>query len=348
MPAFAPRLCALALALLALPAAAHRCTLGGEAVNPDNGAETEGKTGLLVCLHDDGTKMYEHELRHGEHIGLERSWGFDGALSERQVNARGNSEGPAKTFYPDGKLKSAGTYENGAEVGLAKAYHKNGQLAALRFYPKAGARAAVTIEYDEAGRLTDLACAPQSLIAEDRALCGYGSEVDISLYQRGRVAEKRRLRDGRALRREGYDAQGRLAESSEVTAKGRTDRRYFEDGKPAQESVIEGDYAVQRRTWYMNGALKAQIVTEPKERDAREVEENYRDSGALARREERRGRDLVRAETFDERGQRSEEFVYDADGRPKQHRKFGPDGAVLLDEELYADGSRKVLQKVAD
>ena len=344
---FASRLPFLLL-LLPLCAQAHRCVINGEEVNPDNGSTTAGKTGILTCWHDDGKKMYEQELRNGEHLGLDRTYGFDGSMSERQVNANGNSEGPAKEFYPDGQLKSEGSYSNGAAVGLHKSYAKKGQLAALRFYPKAGAHHAVSIEYDEAGHVHALTCPKQSLIPEDRALCGFeGKNAEVALYQNGRVVEKQTLRDGNLLRVEGFDEAGRVNESSEVTAKGRTTRRYYDSGKPSEESIVEGDYVVQKSAWYMNGALKSKLVTEPKERDARSVEERYGDSGILSLREERRGERLVHTEQFDDKGARKEEFLYDDDGRAKLHRKFGPDGNLLLEEELYPDGSRKITHQIA-
>jgi antitoxin component YwqK of YwqJK toxin-antitoxin module len=343
---FASRLPVLLL-VLPLCAQAHRCVINGEEVNPDNGSTTAGKTGILTCWHDDGKKMYEQELRNGEHLGLDRRYGFDGSISERQVNANGNSEGPAKEFYPDGKLKSEGSYSNGSAVGLHKSYDKKGQLAGLHFYPKAGARAAVGIEYDEGGHVHTLSCAKQSLIPEDRALCGFeGRSMEVSLYQHGRVVEKQTLRDGSVLRVEGYDDKGRIEESAEVTPKGRIARRYYDSGKPSEESIVEGDYEIQKSAWYMNGALRSKLVTEPKERDARSVEERYADSGMLSRREERRGERLVHTEQFDEKGTRTEEFLYD-DGRARLHRKFGPDGSVLLEEELYPDGSRKITHQIA-
>ncbi len=338
--------------LLLLPGAvaARHCEINGEEVNPDNGSTTAGKTGILVCRNDDGTRMYEHELRDGEHIGLDRSYGFDGGMSERQVNANGNSDGLARDFYPGGQLKSEGHYEDGDAVGLSKSFHRNGKLAVLRFHEKAGARAAVTIEYDDAGRLHALSCGDKSFLPEDRPLCGHGGKtVETALHGRGgAVVEKRTLRDGRTLGAQGFDEAGRLRDSMETTAKGRISRRYFENGKPASESVVEGDWVVAESEWYMNGALKAKTTTVPDERAPRVVHEYYRDTGVLREREELRGRERVRAERFDEQGARSEEFVYADDGHVRLHRKFAPDGGVTLEEELFPDGSRKVIKGEPD
>lgn len=339
-----------AFVLAALPvsplALAKQCTLDGEDVNPDNGATMAGRTGLLVCLHDDGRKMYEHEYRNGEHIGLERTWGFDGGMTERQVNASGNSEGPARELYPDGTVKLEATYRDGDAIGLSRSFHENARLAALRFHETAGERAAVTIEFDDTGALSGLACGTRSYIPEDRAVCGFdGRQVEVSLHRRGKVAGKRVLRDGRVLRMDSLDDAGRLVESSQTTANGRITRRWYESGQKAAEAIVADDRVVSESEWYMNGAPKSKTTIDPKdERNPRIVSERYRDTGKLEQREERVGRRLVRRELFDESGTRSEEFVHADEGHVKLHRKFAPDGSIVLEEEMFPDGSRKVIR----
>jgi antitoxin component YwqK of YwqJK toxin-antitoxin module len=336
--------CVLGLWLPGIAAARH-CEIDGEEVNPDNGSTTAGKTGMLVCRHDDGSLMYEHELRDGQHIGFERSRGFDGGVSERQVNANGNSDGPAREFYPDGKLKSEGTYSDGDAVGLGKSYHKNGKVSALRFHEKAGKRAVVTLEYNDAGRLREFSCGAKSYLPEDREPCGFGGKpVEVALHGRGgAVVEKRTMRDGKLVRTEGFDDAGKLRESVETTAGGRITRKFHDNGQVASEAVVENDWVVAETEWYMNGSVREKTATTPDERQPRVVHEYFRDTGMLREREELLGRDRVRSERFDEKGARSEEFVYGDDGNVRLHRKFAPDGRITLEEELYPDGSRKVI-----
>ena len=333
----------VALLLFAtLPAAARHCEIDGVEVNPDNGATTAGKTGTLVCRHDDGKPMYEHELRDGEHIGMEKSWGYDGARTERTVNANGNSEGLVRKFRADGTKESEGEYRDGDSVGVQRSWHRNGKLASVSFFPEAGQRASARIEYDDTGAVKDFTCAPNSVLPEDRALCGYGAPVTVELVARGRIAERRTVHDGRETRAESLDDAGRVAQSYEATATGRIEKRYHPDGRPASEKVVANDWIVSEREWYMNGAPKWAKTVDPKdERNPRIVTDFYRDDGTLKEREELRGRQRVHRELFDAQGVRSEAFLFADDGTERVHRKFAPDGSLRLEEELFPDGSRK-------
>jgi hypothetical protein len=92
----------------------------------------------------------------------------------------------------------------------------------------------------------------------------------------------------------------------------------------------------------MNGAIKTKTVREPVDRQPKSTVERYRDTGVLAAREQYRGNTRLLDQRYDEAGKLSEEFGYDDEGVAKSHRKFAPDGSVVLDEELFPDGSRKV------
>jgi len=342
------RTCAICLLVL-LPcghnAWARRCEVDGVAVNPDNGSTTAGKTGILKCYRDDGTLWHEQELRDGQYLGLDRMVRDDGSVSERQINANGNTEGLAREFYPGGKLKQEGQYRNGDAVGLTKSYHFDGRLAALHFYPKAGAQAAVAIEYNRDGSLHDLRCGTQSLIEEDRALCGFGKSVTHELRDaNGNLREKRSYRDGKAVSGESFDRQGRRRDAFERDDRRSVERRYFETGEVASESTIVDGYEVAASQWYMNGKLKSRVSREAALRQPRSSVEHYRDTGVLQTREELVGHRRIHEERFDEAGLRNEEFSYDDDGRPTTHRKFAADGQLVLEEAFYPDGSRKVIK----
>ena len=201
---------ATCLLLAALPAAARHCEIDGEQVNPDNGATTAGRTGVLVCRQDDGSPMYEHELRDGKHVGMEKSWGYDGSRTERIVNANGNSEGLVREFWPNGTKKAEGEYRDGDAVGVQRRWHANGRLASVSFVPEAGQRASARVEYDDAGALKDFSCAPESVLDEDAKLCGYGVPVTVELHSRGRVAGRRTMRGGALVRDESLDDAGHV------------------------------------------------------------------------------------------------------------------------------------------
>ncbi|HET7844767.1 MAG TPA: hypothetical protein VFL14_11490 [Xanthomonadales bacterium] len=330
------------LLIAALPAGARHCEIGGVEVNPDNGSTTAGRTGTLVCRDDDGKPLYEHELRDGEHIGMEKSWGFDGSRTERTVNANGNSDGMVREFWPDGMPKTEGEYRDGDAVGLHRRWHRNGKIASISFIEAGSRRHGARIEWDDTGALKDFSCAAKSMLTEDRQLCGWGTMAEVDLHARGRVVERRRMLEGRVIGQQLLDESGRVVQSMDVTEKGRIEKRFHPDGKQAWEKVVVGDWVTSEREWYMNGAPKWTKTVDPAdERNPLVVTEQFRDDGTLREREAVRGRERVHRELFDANGQRSEEFLYAEDGTERVHRKFAADGSLRLEEELYPDGSRK-------
>jgi hypothetical protein len=334
--------------LLSAAADARRCELNGEDVNPDNGSTTAGKSGLMRCFRDDGSLWYEQELKDGEHLGLDRWHDEDGGVRERSVNAQGNTEGRARQWWPGGQLREDGEFRNADAIGTHQSWHRNGQLQALRVYPEAGKPAALSMEWDDTGRLRELRCAPRSLAEADRKTCGHAGKVAVALHDaRGRVRETRAIERGEVRRSEHY-ADGVLAASVESTAKGRIETSFHANGAAAQRDVVEDGYRVLREQWYMNGAPKVRITVEPKDRDARVVSESFRDDGTLQERTVEIGRRTQKRESFDERGALAEDWEHAPEGHVARHRKYAPDGRLLLDEQLYPDGSRKVLKAEAE
>lgn len=335
--------------LLAGSADARQCLLNGEEVNPDNGSTTAGKTGVMSCRRDDGSLWYEQALQNGEHLGLDRFHDDDGSVRERHVNAQGNTEGMAREWYPNGQLKREGEYRNADAIGVHRSFFVDGEPQSLNVYPVADKPAAVAIEWDAQGRLRRLSCAQQSLIEDDLTLCGHQSEVVTELVdQRGQVQERRTLKAGRTLRSDFLSDGERLAGSIEYTPDGRIERQFHDNGEPARELVVADGYAVRRQEWYMNGALKLRTTQEARERQARSVDERFRDDGTLAEIEHKLDGKTQRRERYDAKGGLVEDWEHAPAGHVSRHRKFDGQGGLLLDEELYPDGSRKVLKAEAE
>jgi len=348
-PVLDPALLLVLAASLLSPgvAVAARCQFSGVEggaveVNTDNGAETEGKTGLLKCYRD-GKLWREQELRDGRYIGLDKRYDDDGSVSERQVNVNGNSHGLKREFYPGGQLQSEASYDDGDVVGLSRSFHRNGQVAILRFSARRGESPGSVLEWNEAGQLTELRCAKASSFPEDRAPCGFdGKQSRVELFdRRGRKQGERVHREGVLRSAKSFDAAGGLVEHSEFSADGRIDRRYHAGGGLAFEQRIEGDYIVAEFEWFMNGQRKRKTEREPVDRDARVVTDWYRDTGVLQSREQLRGRRRLVEEKFDEAGRLAETLDYDDEGRLSRQRKYAADGTLTLDDSFYPDGSRK-------
>lgn len=332
----------LLILLLIAPAQARRCVLDDAEVNPDNGATTAGKTGVLRCYRDDGALWYEKQLQDGEHLGLERFHDQDGSVREREVNAQGNTQGRSRQWYPGGQLKQEGEFRNARAVGTHRSFHRDGKPAAVSVYPTAGEPAAFRVEWDERGGLRQLHCAASSVIDLDKPLCGHGRPVTVALVdQRGRPVETRQMQSGSVKRIERIDPDSGRRSLTEFSAEGRTERQFHPDGRLAQERVVEDGFVVRDATWFMNGAPQSVTTREARQRDAREVVERYRDSGVLAERETRIGRRLLQRELFDDVGRPSETWDHDAEGVAVRHRRYRADGVLLVDDALYPDGSRK-------
>lgn len=59
-------------------------------------------------------------------------------VGEGIVDDEGNRDGPWKEFYPDGTLRSAGTYDKGIKTGEWKYYYANGKIEQQGKYTKKG------------------------------------------------------------------------------------------------------------------------------------------------------------------------------------------------------------------
>lgn len=59
-------------------------------------------------------------------------------VGEGIVDEEGNRDGPWKEFYPDGTLRSAGTYDKGIKTGEWKYYYANGKIEQQGKYTKKG------------------------------------------------------------------------------------------------------------------------------------------------------------------------------------------------------------------
>lgn len=325
----------LPLLLATTPALARDCKLDGVDINPDNGSYYAGKSGRIKCYDEAGELISEEEVRDGEIFGYERRKGFDGGWRERTTNANRNTHGVAKEFWPDGTLKSEGTYDDGDLVGVFRSFHKNGKPSLVSH--SGGAK----LEYDAGGRLKWLTCSSRSLLAEDRKPCGFAGETTTTLHLSGDKQLRVTYREGKPTAQEEVAAGGATTATSRLEDGAEVRRSFHPNGKPASELRVVDGFRVEEREWFMNGKLKSHTVREPAERDARSETTVYRDDGTKASVEIARGRNRVSQSLFDEAGRLKQTEDFAAEGHLERRRKFAPGGAVVSDESFYPDGSRK-------
>ncbi|MCE2949876.1 MAG: toxin-antitoxin system YwqK family antitoxin [bacterium] len=301
-----------------------RCQVDGRDVNPANGNTTAGLTGLMVCREADGRLVRERELKNGVFMGLERIQLPGGGVRERQVNERGNSDGPYSERDAKGTLRIDGQYSNGASIGLHRRFFDNGRPERFAFF--SDGREQAVIEYHADGSLRSLRCAAQSVMTEDRTLCGFDGRAQVNevrdsrgrlaareTWQQGRLLERTALRedgtpsgeqkveDGRRVHREFSPGDGkpvlrreRVFEKDDalLRAGGRlaAEREWGPAGQPVRETLFADGLPVSEQLWYLNGQVRVRRLLEylpladGRNRSTLLREESFSDGGTLSAR----------------------------------------------------------------
>ena len=369
--------------LLFAPAAfaVQDCELNGESVNPANGNTTKGKTGMMRCHdRDTGKLARERELRAGKFVGLERFYNRDGkAEREHQVNEKGNRDGLAREFFPDGRVAHEETYRNGAGIGVARHWYENGTLKRVVSRGDDGGEL-VSAEFNDRGQLRELHCADRPVRVkeiDDKAWCGHGVAKPVvrELYSDdgvvvGRVAHQA----GKMTLSEWFWDNGKLREQREMGVHTSFERRYSREGVKRYEAswtktehgrvkewerefhdsgtlVLErrwqGGELASEKTWYLNSQPKTDYQYSM--RDGRLLCEAtvYRDNGKRAD----TGTYLVRygsfdkpvgsVRSYDKEGRLKMEREFDVEGHPTREREFDEGGGIKRDDAVFEDGSRK-------
>ena len=324
--------------------------MNGKPVNPSNGAETAGLTGLLRCREEDTGKLQrEQELQNGKYLGLQRHYDREGRLQrERRVNERGNSQGRVAEFWPNGQLRREEFAENGRTQGPVRSFTEQGKLERLSFH--ADGRERFSVEYNAAGQPTRLMCPAANVLPEDRKPCGFGGAAETVLYTAsGAKAAQVRYDQGRLLASTEWNADGLPAVQMLFENGRRVHRRYSsENGKAVlrEERIYEAaadrplasrsgalaqtrqwgasgqlveqrTYAAGRETlverWYLNGAQRERTTLVAEGPAARILRELYRDDGRIARRERL---------TADERPTGVQQYFHD-NGRIAMEEDYG-------------------------
>lgn len=208
-----------------------RCEFNGKPVNPNNGAETAGLTGLLRCRDENtGQLQREQELKDGKYLGKERFFDREGKLlRERSVNERGNSQGRVAEFWPNGQLKREEFAENGSTVGAVRRFDANGRPERLSFH--AAGQEQFVIEYNSAGQPTRLQCPRASVLPEDRKPCGFEGAADTALFTTaGARAGQVRYEQGRLLLSTEWTSEGLVAQQMLFEEGRRVHRSFFTEG----------------------------------------------------------------------------------------------------------------------
>ena len=380
----------VAAGLLALSGvAAHAvqdCELNGEHVNPANGNTTQGKTGVMRCKdRESGELQREQELRNGVFMGAVRYYDRGKLAKEHSVNAKGNLQGRAREFYPDGQVLREATYDDAHEVGLVRSFHPNGQLRRVAFYADPGGERA-SAEFTPTGQLSALRCADKPVLApalDDARLCGFGAGApsQIELFDaKGGLRARMAFAAGKRVRSERLYDNGKPQSIEELTGNQRVEQRFSSEGVKRYELAThmaergsvkqrEAEYSergslVREQRWnpagaalsddsfYLNGQPRSTTVYggEGLARVADITE--FHDNGQRAAQGRfsapaPRGRLLPIGmhRRFDEAGRIQSESAYDDKGRVVRERTWDANGQPDRDDEVFPDGSRRAYAK---
>lgn len=306
-----------ACAVVTPASAIIRCELNGKPINVRNGAETAGQSGLVRCKEEDtGHVQREQELRDGKYVGWQRSFDRAGKLvRERQVNERGNTQGPERYFWPNGRIKTEENAENGQTVGIKKRYFESGKLEDLLYY-QAG-REVFAMAYYPEGYLYELRCPRASVTPEDRKPCGFEGALQTTLlrsngkpgalqtWEQGKLMASTTYREDGSLWWQHSWQNGQRVQRMHSSANGQTVLREERIYEPDEAFLTSSQGALQLRKqwsasgqlteqvhyakgqearaerWYLNGNLKERSALQGEGQAARRVVESYDDTGQL-------------------------------------------------------------------
>lgn len=296
-----------------------RCELGGKSVNPNNGNETAGLTGMLRCKDEDSGKLQrEQELRNGKNVGLERFFDRNGnIIKERSINERGNTQGLEKTFWPNGQVKSEETADNGQTQGAARQFYETGKLRRLSFMQDR--REILEVGLNTDGSYAELRCHTSSVLAEDRKPCGFEGKTDTALFdqygkkralqtweqgkllinigfrENGDVESDMRFEQGRRVHKKFHDAKNQLREerifdvSDQLLRSSQGALMALKQWSASGQITLHTRYtdgkASLTERWYLNGALKEKVTATGSANASRTLRESYTDEGKIASRE---------------------------------------------------------------
>ncbi|WP_395349885.1 hypothetical protein [Variovorax sp. UC122_21] len=388
VPRLAARLAlaaALALPLLvgtAAARAAQDCELNGQPVNPANGNETARKTGLLRCKdRGSGQLLREEQIQNGVFMGLVRVYENGRLAKEHTLNAKGNMQGPAREFAPDGQVLREATYDDGQERGLVRSFYPGGKLRRASFYPDQGGDRA-SAEFTERGQLSALRCGNAPVLApaaDDARLCGFGgTPSQVELFDaRGTLRSRQSYLAGKRVRTQDFYDNGKPSLLDEISGNQRTERQFSSEGVKRRETVSllgaarsairlrdqefsERGTLVRDQRWnsagepigddsyYLNGQPHTRSVYGGTGSARTVLVTEFHDNGQRAA----LGRYLVGGrgarqlpqgthQRFDEKGALVAESSFDARGRVTRERSWDENGELVRDDEVFEDGSRK-------
>ncbi|MEN9868917.1 MAG: hypothetical protein RL748_4507 [Pseudomonadota bacterium] len=224
--------------------AAEDCFLNGKEVSPDNGATTEGKTGIMQCKdRATGKPTRDKELRAGKFVGQTRDY-VDGEIAiEYGRDEHGRDHGVNRKYGRNQQLVFEEHSEHGKVQGFRREWYADGSLKSIEFFGKTEGQTA-NARYTAKKQINDLTCSTTPLLlphVDDAALCGFkgkASTVDF-FNDEGKLYARETYLAGVAQKSEEFDtASGKLKFIMQVQGNTRLDTYFNADGSKQREEVL--------------------------------------------------------------------------------------------------------------
>lgn len=268
------------------------CKVGKKAIDPSYGPDMEHFTGVLTCREEDGKLQREESYVRGKKIGRQVMIDFQGFRVESTLNAQENKDGREMKYHPNGKLAESTIYKNGNKEGEQLRYSESGRLTSRAWYKDDNETS--RIDYNQAGKLSELSCGDSEDFPEQAKLCGFRGVSVVQLYDgKSQVKETIQYLKGQAMDATSQDAQGRTyrevklkdgAVNIEIINKDKitvanfrvapTDasnlafdgvaKSFFDDGKLQSEVTWVKGKQTEEKVYYQNGKMDEHSVLDPK------------------------------------------------------------------------------------
>jgi len=319
----------------------------------------------LVRYYRQGSLEFEFSRNaKGNRHGLAKKFNEDGLLIEKETYDNGSTVGLSQFWYPSGKLKRATYYEKGKNGQQASvSWTQEGLLSQLQCYENA----------------------VLSAVFNDHKYCGHnGKSSTVDLYSHSGVLSSRSIfllgkkqayqtfwNDGKTLASEliiksdikikrKFSSNGtQLLDLESILYNGhyypKRERIYDESGPLVNERkwlVVDGyELLESEASFYFNGQPKTHQKYSKQGQLFIIESTNFHDNGKVSfeGRYLRESRYNQRPDGvhrfFNLKGIVIQAIYYDDKGRVTREQNFSDDGGLISDEEIFADGSRRVFEK---
>lgn len=312
------------LLLLACPTAyaVQDCEFKGQHINTNDGSQTAGKTGMVLCKdRDTGKTEREYELRDGKSIGLSRYFRDGKLVKEFTITANGPHEGLEREWAVNGQLVQEFTNVNGNTRGLRRQWFDDGKPRKVEWVAE-NDRDGAAVEYHAGtGQLATLRCGPKPLLAphvDDAKLCGFNAPSTVNTYSyKGEVRKTAVLVAG-------------------VEQKATT---FFGVGQPELEEELLQQGTQKRETYYSNeGGKRREKLWDVSGRPALLLRESEFHASGIRVAERSYQLVVADASTGRKRSRLATESRFYLNGQPQQKDVYTLEGTVeMRDTQRFTD-----------